>query len=119
LTVKPLIHYAFHVGPDLAGIEVDVAAYADARRTTGRAYPGGRFDHGVVSKQRDTVLADHNVLMVDAGYDDGVARVRGVDSLLDRLARPHDIPHGALHPGGPDATDYRHNEGQQDNGEHA
>ena len=43
----------------------------------------------VVSAQLDPVLADHHVLFVDAADHDRVARIGGIDSLLDGLAWPN------------------------------
>ena len=90
---------------DLEGIEVHVAQDANGLRSespgAGRVCFGGRLDHGVVSAQLYPVLADHHSLAVDSTDDDGVARIGGIDSLLDGLARPNDR---ALRSGGADPS---------------
>src|SRR5829696_7032938 len=90
---------------DLEGVEVHVAQDANGFRSespgAGRVCFGGRLDHGVVSAQLYPVLADHHILAVDSTDDDGVARIGGIDSLLDGLARPNDR---ALRSGGADPS---------------
>src|SRR5215211_5774370 len=86
--------HVLHALCDLEGIEVHVAQDTNSLRSessgAGGVRPGGRLDHGaVVSAQLDPVLADHHVLFVDAADHDRVARIGGIDSLLDGLARPN------------------------------
>jgi hypothetical protein len=84
-----------HARPgELAGFGVKVAEDANSLQSNslraGRARPGGRFDHGVVSAQLYPVLGDYHVLSVNPPHDYGVARIGSVYSLLDGLARPND-----------------------------